>query len=140
MLKNTIHEIAKGLKLPAPEAGENDEYTFIFDDVLEVDILSLKKDSLILAAPITDTLPSPPETEDFFKKILQWNFSRLKDYEEVLTWDPDSDSITLSKEIPFSELSEKPILGQLETFLNNLEFWKSAIAQKANSTISRLPQ
>lgn len=139
MLKNIVNEISKGLKLPIPEPGEDDEYTFTFDEVLEVDILSLGKNSFILSAYVSEALPFSPETENLLKNILQLNFSRLKEYEEVLTWDPDFGSILLFKEIPFFELSTKPILSQLETFLNNLEFWKNAITQPTTTSTSRLP-
>lgn len=140
MLKNVIDDIAKGLKITAPEPDEDGEYTFFFDNDLEVSVLSLKKDSLTLTAIACDDFPDTPEMDDLFKKILQINFIRLKEYEEVLTWDPDSYAIILSKEIPFSDLSEKPILSHLENFLNSLEFWQSAIAQKPSNTISPLPQ
>lgn len=140
MLKSVIQEVARNLKLETPEPGARNEYTFVFDDLLEVNISSFKKDSLILDAPISEPLEDSPETEKLLKKLLQWNLPRLKEYQEVLTWDPDLDQIVLSREVLFSELSEKPILGQLEKFLNNLEFWKSAIVQKKSATISHLPQ
>lgn len=140
MLKNVINDIAKGLKIESPEPTESGEYIFVFDDLLEITLTSLKKDSLIISAFVSDELSNTPETENLFKKMLQLNFIRLKDYEEILTWDPDSYAIVLSKEIPFSDLSEKPILDHLEKFLNSLEFWQAAIAQKANASTSPLPQ
>lgn len=139
MFKNVVQELAKALQVEIPEAGNNGAYNFFFEDELEVSILSLKKDSLILVSPVTDPLDNSAETELLLKKLLQINFSRLKEYEETLTWDPDSAQIILSKEIPFSGLSEKPLLGQLEQFLDNLEFWKSATAQ-TSTTSPHLPQ
>lgn len=138
MFKNAIQDLAKALNLEAPEPEDNGIYSFVFDDALEVNILSLKKDSLILTAPVTNPLNNSPETEKLLKKLLQINFSRLKEYEETLTWDPDSAQIVLSKEIPFSTLSEKPLIGQLEQFLNNIEFWKSATDQ-TSTTSPHLP-
>jgi len=140
MLKDVINDIAKGLKIPPPEPNEDGEYVFVFDDLLEISLLSLKKNSLIISAAVSYELSNTPEMENLFKKILQLNFIRLKEYEEVLTWDPDSYAIVLFKEIPFSDLSEKPILDHLEKFLNSLEFWQGAIAQKANAPMSHLPQ
>lgn len=140
MLKDVINDIAKGLKIKAPEPDENGEYTFVFDDKLEVSIFSLKKNSLTLKAIVSDELADTPETENLLKKILQINFIRLKEYEEVLTWDPDFYAIILTKEIPFSNLSEKPILEHLEKFLNSLEFWQSTIAQKSSAAVTNLPQ
>lgn len=139
MFKNAIHDLAKALNLEVPEPGDNETYSFVFDNTLEVKILSLKKDSLILVAPVSDHLDDSPKTEKLLKKLLEINFSRLKDYEETLTWDPDSAQIILTKEISFSTLSEKPLLGQLEKFLDNLEFWKSA-SDQTSPTSPHLPQ
>lgn len=140
MFKSTVQELAKALQIEVPAPTDNGTYTFSFDDnTLEVDILSLKNNSLILLSPVSDPLDNSPETEQLLKKLLQINFSRLKEYEEVLTWDPDSAQIILSQEIPFSTLSEKPLLRQLEQFLDNLEFWKSATAQQS-TTSSHFPQ
>lgn len=126
MFKTTIQELTKALKVNLPEPEANGEYHFTFDGSLKIAILpTSKKDALVITAPITDSLNNSPETENLLKKLLQTNFSRLKEYEEVLTWDPDSAQIILSKEIPFSQLSEKPLFGQLEKFINNLEFWKN---------------
>lgn len=140
MLKDVINDIAKGLKIEVPQPDDDGEYTLVFDDNLEVYLFSLKQNSLILTSVISEELPNTTETENFLKKILQINFIRLKDHEEVLTWDPDFSLIILSKEIPFSNLSEKPILEHLEKFLNSLEFWQSTISQGANSPITHLPQ
>lgn len=126
MFKNAIQDLAKALNLEVPEPGDNGAYSFFFDNSLEVSILSVKKDSLILVSPVSDPLDNSTETENLLKKLLLINFPRLKEYEETLTWDPDSAQIILTKEIPFSGLSEKPLFGQLEKFLDNLEFWKSA--------------
>ncbi len=140
MFKNTVQELAKALQVDVPTPTDNGAYAFSFDDnTLEVNILPLKNNALILLSPVSNPLNNSQETEQLFKKLLQINFSRLKDYEEILTWDPDSDQITLTQEIPFSTLSEKPLLGQLEQFLDNLEFWKSATAQQS-TTAHPLPQ
>lgn len=134
MFKNAIQDLAKALNLEVPEPEDSGAYRFIFDKVLEISILPLKKDSLILVAPVSDSLQNSPETEKLLKKLLQINFSRLKEYEETLTWDPDSSQIILTREIPFSTLSEKPLFGQLEKFLENLEFWKSATDQTTTTS------
>lgn len=140
MLQTIIQDLSKNLKIETPTSTNNNEFIFFFDNTLKITLTSNKKDSIIITSPIYDLktinnnknnkIENNAKTEKLLKELLEINFTRLKNQEETLTWDPDSDQIILFKEIPQSTLSEHPMLHQLEKFLNTLEFWKSIIAQK----------
>lgn len=139
MLESVIQDIANSLEIVPPTSTDKGEYTFTFDDDIKVKVFPLNKDKLMMVAEVSAPLPDSPETEKLLKDALQWSLTRLKEHEETLTWDPDSHQMVLAKETPFSELSEKPISGQLEKFLNNVDYWKSALSNESKPNTSRLP-
>ena len=139
MLQSVIEDLAKALDIEVPQPTDKGEFLFTFDDDIDVKILSLKKDRLTLVSAVSPALPDSDDSKKLLQNALQWNLTRLKDHEETLTWEPESNQIILVKEPLFSELSAKPLIKQLETFLNNVDFWKTALSPKKEANASKFP-
>ena len=139
MLKDLIKQLADTLEIEPPNPNDNGEYSFTLDDSHTVEISSRNNDEVLLHTPIGDPLKESEDNKELLKNVLQWNLVRLKENHEILTWEPETNQLVLFKQIPTSDLSEKPISKQLEDFLNNLEFWNNAIKEGPNNAASRLP-
>lgn len=123
MLKTIADEISQHIKVTTPEPDERGHFVFSFNDGLEVTLQKLG-DSYVMSSPISTELKEGDDEQ--LPKMLQWQLARVKETDEVLSFDPDSKKLFLYKQLPPSKLSEKPVTQHLEDFLNNLEYWNSA--------------
>lgn len=136
MLKTVAQEISQHLKIDTPSPNERGHYPFSFNNNLNVSILSQDPD-IILASPIDTNIDS--DSEPKVANTLKWHLARIKDHDDILSFDPDTNQLFLFKQLPPSKLAEKPIHQHLEDFLNNLEYWNSAAQNDASPPSGMLP-
>ncbi len=111
---------------------ENDAYAFIVDDQLEIRIMSLDKDSIIFQGQIGEPLPqSGNGAEARLQLILQWNFARIEDNNDVLSIDQNTRKIAVTRKLTLKHLNLNSLLENIESFVMNVSFWFLAIEKKS---------
>ena len=135
-LSKVIQDVASFFKKKPPTPDTKGRFSIAFDKNLKVEFFekSQSKDSFYIFGVIDEALKDTKEGTDLLKLVLQWNFARLKDQKETLSWDSDRERLVLFKEVAYDQLSETPITKHLEDFLNHLTFWNKVIKEGPNTT------
>lgn len=133
MLEKLIETITSTLHQEFPKPTKKDHYVLNFKDDISVEIFSnSNKEEVTLASRIGHALEESPEKKQILKKLIEFNSARLREHEEVLSWDPQLHALVLFKSITLSDLSEKNALAQMENFLNQVDFWNKAFEEAKN--------
>ncbi|MDR2812686.1 MAG: CesT family type III secretion system chaperone [Puniceicoccales bacterium] len=96
----------------------------IIDEHLELKIAYLDGRFLVFwgyfAGEITENdLPK-------LKNILQWNFARIMDTDDILSIESESNRLCLFRKRSLAELFTDNLFGEMESFVANLAFWADA--------------
>ncbi len=115
-------------------------YTFIVDNNLEVRVSCIDWDYVVLQGLIGDPLPSNMEgAKERLKLILQLNFAHITDSNDVLSLDPDTRKIAVTRKLMLKHLDFDSLISNVESFVKNVDFWFSAAERRSViSTLSPL--
>lgn len=71
---------------------------------------------------------------DLLKKILEWNFVRLREQRETIAYDDAQDTFVLFRELQDDDLRPGNFSGVMDAFIESLSFWLYAITQADGSS------
>lgn len=132
-----IEVLSEFLLIENWQKDEDDAYSFVVDEVLEIRIMCLDKENVIFQGRIGDPLPPNGNgAEERLKLLLQWNFSRVRDNNDVLSIDSVTRKIAIIRRLPLRLLKFQSLLDQLESFVKNVDFW--LLAMESRSVASNL--
>lgn len=145
-LDEAIASIQNRLGLAELAPQEDGRYSLLFDGTLAVEITAGENGSAFFLEGAVGSLPGDGyESETLLKKLLQWNFVRMKSQRETLTLQPgqndqpDQPGILLQRRLPALNLTEESLREQLEAFVNALEFWHKAVQGAPSDRRGGLP-
>jgi hypothetical protein len=80
---------------------------------------------------IGETLPTSNAAEARLRQLLQWNFARIEDNNDVLSIDQKSRRISIVRKILLEKLTVDSIFDHVESFVRNVDFWLAAAERKS---------
>lgn len=134
-LPDIAKEIADHYKIETPLHNDEGNFPFTFNENLTLELFSIDKENVGILAKLGDPKELSQDPQNFLKNVLQWNFARQQEQQEILTWDPKQNQIILFLRIPIITLSTKSIIENIEQFLSTLDFWVTTINQDPSSSI-----
>lgn len=138
-LEEAVNILSEFLMIENWEKDENEAYSIIVDDQLEIRVISIDRDYVIFNGSIGEQLPSTGNSaEARLKQLLQWNFARIQDNNDVLSVDQQTRKISVTRKLALSKLELDSLLDNLESFVKNIDFWAAA-AERKSVTIGLSP-
>lgn len=130
--EEVVDILSEFLLLENWQKDEEEAYTFVVDEKLEIRVMCLNSDYVIFQGRIGDTLPpSGNGAQERLKLILQWNFARIQDNDDVLSIDSSSQKIAIVRKLMLKQLDLHSLIDNIESFVKNVDFWFSAIEKKS---------
>lgn len=139
MLEELIQQITRALQINVSASTKKGEFILTFKRGIQITLIPTNKNEITMLGYVGKPFTPSPNNEKKLKDILHWNLARLKAHPETLSWEPEKNQLILFKKITAFELSETPILKQLEAFLNSLEYWNKAVEENPTQKLSRFP-
>ncbi len=129
--EEAINILSEFLLLENWEKDEEGSYVFVIDNQLEIRLSSLDKDYIVFQGLIGDPIPPNNSAEERLKLILQWNFARIEDNNDILSIDNGTRKIAVVRKLALKNLELTSLLDNIESFIQNVDFWFTAIEKKS---------
>ncbi|MDR1528671.1 MAG: type III secretion system chaperone [Puniceicoccales bacterium] len=123
-------------------SNEYGERYAILDNDIEIRIFQSARDKMVIQGMFGEPIQSPSTAnanEIKFRYLLQANFIRIIQYDDVLSMDKRTNRLTTTRHVSLLETSTEKVLNAVESFIQNIDFWDMALKRKQSfSTISPL--
>lgn len=125
-LEDAVKKLQQHLELSALTPDDQGHYVIIFDQRLEIDVFEPASDQgyVYFKGYIAELPKAERARETFLKKCLQANLARVRNNEDYLSVDPDTQGLELYNKTALGHLDPPSFFKKFEAFVNNLEFWK----------------
>jgi hypothetical protein len=133
-VQQVIERLAVRLGTGAIEPGPEGEYTLIFDDQLDLQLLPFESSHLLIRSRL-GTFPEARQLrEGEFRVLLNRNLANLRRQSEIVTIDRQQRAVWIYRmlRIPADRTDESALFAVLEEFLNSLEWWRG-VAKEASA-------
>ncbi|MDR2806794.1 MAG: hypothetical protein LBB11_01390 [Puniceicoccales bacterium] len=103
---------------------EHPVFEVVIDERLSLKIIQGERNFIIFCGYFTEK-----NTENDLQKLkhlLQWNFARIAETDDSLSIESESNQLCLFRKRHSSELFMDNIFAEVESFVENLEFWADA--------------
>ncbi|MDR2721095.1 MAG: CesT family type III secretion system chaperone [Puniceicoccales bacterium] len=131
--EDTIGILSEFLMVEHWDREEDGAYSIVIDDAIDINFIPLSSMYLIFQGCIGETLPTNNSAEAKLRQLLQWNFARIIDNNDVLSIDQKSRRISIIRKIFLDKLSVDSLLDHIESFVRNVDFWLAAAGHKATA-------
>jgi hypothetical protein len=115
----------RGLRGVLPDASG--AYVFTFDESFEVAMQARSRTQAVLSAELAPLPADPDDAEERLRKALRVGLARMRERPEVLT--VAGNRLLVYLPLTFPDLDVEAFEEVVETFLQSLEDWKSALAE-----------
>ncbi|MDR0595212.1 MAG: CesT family type III secretion system chaperone [Puniceicoccales bacterium] len=126
-----VNVLSEFLMVEHWNGGDDGSYSVVIDDVIDVNFIPVSKTYIIFQGCMGKALPANNSTEAKLKRLLQWNFARIKDNNDVLSVDQRSRRISIVRKILLEKLTVDSLLDHVESFVRNVDFWLAASEHKS---------
>ncbi|MDR2432257.1 MAG: type III secretion system chaperone [Puniceicoccales bacterium] len=123
----------------------NNEYSekyAILDNDIEIRVFQSARDKMVIQGMFGEPIHSPSmanANEIKLRYLLQANFIRIVQCNDVLSIDKRTNRLTTTRYISLLETSMEKVLDAVESFIQNVDFWDMALKRKQSfATISPL--
>lgn len=135
--EEAVEVLSEFLLLENWQKDSDGTYAFIVDNQLEIRVFCIDWDYILFQGLIGAPLPTNGESaRERLKLILQLNFARIEDNNDVLSIDSDARKIAITRKLMLKDLELNSLIDNIESFVKNVDFWFSAIEMR--SIISNL--
>jgi hypothetical protein len=111
--------------------GDDQSYSIVIDDSIDMNFIPFDRTHVVFQGCIGDTLPTNNAAEARLKQLLQWNFARIEDNNDILSIDPKLRKVSIVRKILLDKLTTDSILDHVESFVRNVDFWLAAAERKS---------
>jgi hypothetical protein len=132
-LIQALEALGTHLNATIPTPDSKGIYKLVFDENLQLEFKPLKKERFLVSASIAIVPSADKIKRDFFKELLQVNFSIITSIQQTLAFDKNQNELILYQIFQERELDRSKFIVQCENFLNNLAFWGRIVNDTENS-------
>ncbi|MDR2603042.1 MAG: type III secretion system chaperone [Puniceicoccales bacterium] len=123
-------------------SNEYNEKYAVLDNDIEIRVFQSARDKMVIQGMFGESIHSPSianANEIKFRYLLQANFIRIVQYDDVLSIDKRTNRLTTTRYISLLESSTEKVLDAVESFIQNVDFWDMALKRKQSfATMSPL--
>ncbi|MDR1232825.1 MAG: type III secretion system chaperone [Puniceicoccales bacterium] len=123
-------------------SNEYGEKYAILDNDIEIRMFQSARDKMVAQGMFGEPIQSPSAanaSEIKFRYLLQANFIRIVQHDDVLSMDKRTNRLTVTRYISLLETSTEKVIDMVESFIQSVDFWDMALKRKQSSaTISPL--
>lgn len=125
-----ILDLTNRLGLQGMEAEPEGHFEFHFDGTLILNILAEGRNRLLLFSPVCSIPQDDRHAADQqLKKMMKRNLGKLAESREMLAYEADKNQVVMYRRVETDNLTPDGFEEVVETYLNNLEFWKATPTQ-----------
>jgi hypothetical protein len=113
--------------------NEYGELYAILDNDIEIRVFQSARDKMVIQGMFGEPIYGPSmanANEIRFRYLLQANFIRIVQYDDVLSMDKRTSRLTTTRYISLLETSTEKVLDAVESFIQNVDFWDMALKRK----------
>ncbi|MDR2779148.1 MAG: type III secretion system chaperone [Puniceicoccales bacterium] len=123
-------------------SNEYGEKYAVLDNDIEIRVFQSARDKMVLQGMFGEPIQSSSvanASEIKLRYLLQANFIRIVQYNDVLSIDKNAHRLTTTRHISLLESSTGKVLDEVESFIQNVDFWDMALKRKQSfATMSPL--
>ena len=134
-LPDLVSGLCDYLRIEPLEPDASGIYEIVFDDGLDVEILSLSDSQLLVRARIGDVPEEKEQREDFFRTQLQHNLLNLRGQFCSLSWDAQANIVWLYQMAHSNKIDVRGFCDLVNQFVNTLEWWRN-LDNQTQATLS----
>ncbi|MDR2735245.1 MAG: CesT family type III secretion system chaperone [Puniceicoccales bacterium] len=101
-------------------------YEVVLDKAIDLKVYKIDNNTIGLNGTVGEPIGDNKQSESVLKKILQWNFGRLKDNNDVVSIDMAQQKLLIIRRLGLKHIDDCEIIHQAESFVSNLSFWADA--------------
>jgi hypothetical protein len=119
-------------------SNEYGEKYAILDNDIEIRVFQSARDKMVIQGMFGEpiqSLSAANANEIRFRYLLQANFIRIVQYDDVLSVDKNTNRLTTTRHISLLETSTGKVLDAVESFIQNVDFWDMALKRKQSFAI-----
>ena len=140
--EEVIEIVSELFRISQWSANEYGERYAILDNDIEIRTFPEGSNVLVLQGMFGEPISGYSQmntNESKFKYLLQANFMRIIQQNDVLSIDGQSDRLCVTRRVVIGNITAENLLNEVEDFVQNVDFW-DVIARKkrASSTMSPL--
>ncbi|MDR3274025.1 MAG: CesT family type III secretion system chaperone [Puniceicoccales bacterium] len=113
---------------------DDGSYSVVIDDTIDISFIPASKTHIIFQGCIGEPLPTNNSAEAKLRQLLQWNFARIEDNNDILSVDQKLRRISIVRKILLDKLTIDSLLDHVESFVRNVDFWLAAAEHKTSRT------
>jgi hypothetical protein len=128
--EDTIGILSEFLMVENWDREEDGAYSVVIDDAIDINFIPFSSTHIVFQGCFGEPLPTNNSAEAKLKQLLQWNFARIMDNNDILSVDQKSHKIAIVRKILLDKLSINSLLDHVESFVRNVDFWLAASEHK----------
>ncbi|MDR0351134.1 MAG: CesT family type III secretion system chaperone [Puniceicoccales bacterium] len=101
-------------------------YEIVLDKAIELKVYKAGSSTIVFNGIAGVTIDNNKQSESVLKKILQWNFGRIKDNNDTLSIDVPQRRLMITRKLELRDMDDYGIILEAESFVANLSFWSDA--------------
>ncbi|MDR2436151.1 MAG: CesT family type III secretion system chaperone [Puniceicoccales bacterium] len=131
--EDTIGVLSEFLMVERWDREEDGAYSIVIDDAIDINFIPSSSMHIVFQGCFGEPLPTNNSAEAKLKQLLQWNFARIADNNDILSVDQKSRKISIVRKILLEKLSIDSLLDHVESFVRNVDFWLAAAEHKTTA-------
>jgi hypothetical protein len=133
MLRKAVELICRKTRWKVPAPSAEGVYAFSLENDLGFQAFSLDGRHLFLETTLFAPAPGSTPDAERAASLLKINAARAGKQKSVLALAEKTGALVLFQKIPLKDAPDELILGSLENFLNDAEFWQTQISAGASA-------
>lgn len=130
-LSEKINGLCEYLRIEAIPPDARGIYEIVFDDDLELEVLSLGTSLALVRAQIGELPEEKLAQESYLQKILQNNLLNLQSEFNSVSLETSTRKIWLARTMRIDSIDSRDFCSLINSFVNTLEWWKSVESPEA---------
>lgn len=123
-LPDLITGLCQELEIDSLEPDDQGVYGIVFDDGLDIEIVSLISNFIILRSRLADLPKEEHERDAFYQGFLKHNLAALRDQWASLSLDTDASCLWLASRHRLDQLDLRGFIERFEDFINTVAWWQ----------------
>ena len=122
-LSDLITGLRDQLELDALEPDEDGVYGIVFDEGLDIEIVSLTTNIILLRSYLVEVPSNEHERDAFYQGFLKHNLAALRDQWASLSLDSEASCLWLASRHRLDQIDLRTFIERFEGFVNTVAWW-----------------
>jgi alpha-L-arabinofuranosidase len=131
--EEALEVVSELFRISQWDSNEVGERYAILDNDIEIRVLQSASDMMVLQGMFGDVIQNTTAAranEIRMRYLLQANFTRIIQYNDVLSLDKRMGRLTTTRRVNLLNASDETVMDAVESFIKNIDFWDVAYKRK----------